>query len=131
MTAVRHLTQLRRSKKITYPGMGDAKHDPNERARQYRARAEECLRLTECGTLPDFKVEYLRHVAQCYLELALAEENRAGEQRERIRRSVMLYHSVWVMPITCDVCNLPAECLPTWNIDPTSAFGSRRIGVGE
>ena len=60
--------------------MGDAKADPNERARQYRARAEECLRLSESGTLPAFEVQYLRHVAQCYSELALAEEKRAAEQ---------------------------------------------------
>jgi len=59
--------------------MGNAKPDPNERARQYRARAEECLRLSEAGNLPEFEVRYLRHVAQCYSELALAEEKRAAE----------------------------------------------------
>lgn len=57
--------------------MGDAKANPNERARRYRARAEECLRLSESGTLPDFEVQYLRLIARCYSELALAEEKRA------------------------------------------------------
>jgi hypothetical protein len=59
--------------------MGNTKPDPNERARQYRARAEECLRLSEVGKLPEFEVQYLRHLAQCYSELALAEEKRAAE----------------------------------------------------
>jgi hypothetical protein len=59
--------------------MGNAKADPNERARQYRARAEECLRLSESGRLPAFEVQYLRQVAECYSELALAEEKRITE----------------------------------------------------
>lgn len=57
--------------------MADARRYRNDRARQYRARVEECLRLSQSGTLPNFEVEYLRQLAECYLELALAEEKRA------------------------------------------------------
>ena len=59
--------------------MGDAKH-PNERARQYRARAEECLRFSGSETLPALEAQYLRHLAECYSELALAEEKKAEAQ---------------------------------------------------
>ena len=59
--------------------MGDVKH-PNEQARQYRARAEECLRFSGSETLPVLEVQYLRRLADCYSELALAEEKRTGAQ---------------------------------------------------
>jgi hypothetical protein len=58
--------------------MADARPDRNARARRYRARVDECLRLCQSGTLPNFEVQYLRHLAECYLELALAEEKRAA-----------------------------------------------------
>lgn len=35
---------------------------PEERARCYRARAEECLRLSELGATPDAQAQY-RHIA--------------------------------------------------------------------
>ncbi len=55
---------------------------PEERARLYRARAEECLRLSILGNVTDTQVQYFRHLAQCYAELALAEESRADEEPE-------------------------------------------------
>ena len=58
----------------------------NERARRYRARAEDCLRLAQSGTLPDCEAQHLRYLAECYSE-ALAEEKRAVEQHVKRRAS--------------------------------------------
>jgi len=74
-----HLTQLQPKKTENIGGMRHAKPDPNERAKRYHARAEECLRLIERGTLPDVEAQYLRHLAECYSELALVEEKRAAQ----------------------------------------------------
>ena len=54
--------------------------DTNERARRYRAKAYECLRLSRSETMPDSEVQYFRHLADCYSELALAQERRTTEQ---------------------------------------------------
>ena len=54
--------------------------DTNERARRYRAKADECLRLSRSETMPDSEVQYFRHLADCYSELALAQERRTTEQ---------------------------------------------------
>lgn len=56
--------------------------DTNERARRYRAKADECLRLSRSETMPDSEVQYFRHLADCYSELALAQEKRTrGDDR--------------------------------------------------
>ncbi len=49
---------------------------PQERARLYRARAAECLRLSSLGDVTD-----IQHLAECYAELAVAEDNRDARQR--------------------------------------------------
>ncbi len=54
---------------------------PQERARLYRARAAECLRLSSLGDVTDIQVQYFRHLAECYAELAVAEDNRDARER--------------------------------------------------
>jgi hypothetical protein len=55
-----------------------------ERARRYRDRAEECLRLAELATVPEISKNY-RRIFEHYLELAEAEE--MVETKGDIRRS--------------------------------------------
>jgi hypothetical protein len=52
--------------------------DPLGKAKRYRDRAEECLRLSELATTAEAKAEY-RRIASHYLTLARAEEKPAAE----------------------------------------------------
>lgn len=48
-----------------------------QRAQRYRAKAEECLRLSELAQTDDTRAQY-RHLAECYASLAVAEDQLAA-----------------------------------------------------
>ncbi len=49
-----------------------------DRAQRYRAKAQECLLLSELAASAETRDEY-RHLAECYGTLALAEERLAQD----------------------------------------------------
>ncbi len=50
-----------------------------ERAQHYRAKAEECLVLSDLAASPGTRDEY-RHLAECYRNLALGEDRLAADR---------------------------------------------------
>ena len=51
---------------------------PEDRAKRYRANALECLALSDLALTTDIRAQY-KHLAECYENLARAEERLAAD----------------------------------------------------
>jgi hypothetical protein len=51
---------------------------PHERARRYRAKAEECRALSQLAIRAEIRDQY-KHLAECYDSLAFAEDRLATD----------------------------------------------------